>query len=205
MKEKYTDNDLNGLGDIAQSLHVNPFTVPDHYFKALNHRTLQRCRHVDASAAWAVPAGYFDQLRDGILSRITEEKLRNKVRESGFTVPTGYFDASQAAILNKAFPKTAVKHERQTIRVKWWQYAAAACLATILSISGYIELADRQTSGHSLEAVSDQEILSYLELYGEPSDISYITEYLNDQDVDIETGLNQLSDDDIEAYLNNTL
>src|SRR5690606_31274021 len=112
-----------------------------------------------------------------------------------FTVPADYFSESQTAILNRAIPDQAAPPIRKMAPRRWLQYAAAACVAVALSVTGYFRLADQQENDH-LEAVSDQEILSYLELYGEPADITYITEYFNDGEPDIADELNELSDED---------
>lgn len=205
MKEKYTHNDLNGLGEMADSLRANPFTVPDHYFDALNHLTLQRCRHLEISkTTLAVPTGYFSQLQGDIMARVAEEKLRGKVADSGFTVPDGYFDASKNTILNRVIPRETSTAVRKITPRRWLRYAAVACVALVLGITGYFGWVNPREDDR-LDAVSDQEILSYLEFYGEPADITYIAEYLKDEERDIAKELNELSDEDIEAYLNNTL
>lgn len=206
MKEKDTHHDLNGLEESAGSLQATPFTVPDHYFEESNRRILQRCQHIVASeAAFTPPADYFDQLQDRILIKVAEEKLREKAGASGFTVPAGYFEVSQAALLNRISQDEralAIPPVRRIIPRTWLRYAAAACVAGVLGIMGYLGLVNREES--RLATVSDQEILSYLEFYGEPADITYIAEYL-DRDDDIAVELNELSEEDIEAYLNNTL
>lgn len=206
MKEKDRHNDLNGLGNIADFLHKNPFTVPDHYFTTLTRRTLQRCQHLKRSEdAFAPPPGYFDQLHERVLGKVAEEKLRERVGTPGFTVPAGYFDALPTTILNR------VTRDRSTATVSkmvprtrtWLRYAAAACVVFAIGIIGYAGLVS-QPEEHHLDTVSDQEIISYLELYGEPTDITYMTEYL-DEEGDTTIELDELSEADIEAYLNNTL
>lgn len=206
MEKKYTHNDLNGGKGLPESLGVNPFTVPDDYFERLNRRTLQRCQHNgEPEVTFPVPAGYFTQLQDRILSRIAEEKLREKVSEPGFTVPGDYFSALQKATIDRSVPHQTAPPVRSLFPRGWIRYAAAACIIMALSVSGYFRLAnsDRHPE-NNLDAVSDQEILGYLEFYGSPSDITYLTEYLNEER-NMAGGLDDLSEEDIEAYLNNML
>src|SRR5690606_14628989 len=108
---------------------------------------------------------------------------------------------SQATILSRLTPDETAIPVRKIVPQRWLQYAAAACMAVVLSIIGYFGLVNQRENDH-LDAVSDQEILSYLEFYGEPADITYITEYLKEDERDIAEELNELSDEDIEAYLN---
>lgn len=204
MEEKHTRNDLNRRRGLPESLGVNPFTVPDNYFEQLNRQTLQRCRHIDVSENMlTVPSGYFNQLQDRILSRVAEEKLRKKISDPGFTVPEDYFVTLQKATINRAMSRRTTPPIRSLFPKHWIRYVAAACVVLTLSITGYFRLVDNH-QGNNLDAISDQEILGYLEFYGEPSDITYLTEYLNEER-DITKELNDLSEEDIEAYLNNML
>src|SRR5690606_25708069 len=198
-------NDLNGGEGLPESLRVNPFTVPDLYFERLNRITLQRCQHVEATeAALTVPTEYFVQLQERILSKVAEEKLRKKISEPGFTVPEHYFTTLQKATVDKVIRRQTTPPVRSLFSRSWIRYAAAACIIMALSISGYFRFINTPAESHHLDAVSDQEILSYLEFYGEPSDITYLTEYLKEER-NIADELNNLSEEDIEAYLNNML
>ena len=204
MKEKDRHNDLYRLGEMADSLHETPFVVPDQYFETLHSRTLQRCRHIELSADVPVPSPeYFEQLEDRILGRIAEQKLKEVVRTPGFTVPADYFDTLPGVILDRVANDKPAPVVSKVRKLNWLKYAAAACVLFATGIFGYFSTVNQAGAQH-LDAVSDQEILSYLEFYGEPADITYITEYLDDEQVS-SFELHELSEDDIEAYLNNTL
>lgn len=187
----------------------------------------------EAQQAWRVPSGYFDQLSDRIFAKIKEQQLKETISEPGFSVPEGYFNRLENQFLLEknlggyatepgfsvpaAYFETLQKniagktYQRQDApirkisRPQWITYAAAACIALAVSIFGVIKLTIENpstTSGH-LASVSDQEILSYLELYGTDDDVMYISEQLDDFDERV-IG-EEISEEDIEAYLNHTL
>ncbi len=182
------------------------FSVPEGFFDHLEKSVLERCTYADIhlSLAMDTPPGYFQQLEETIITRVQEQELREKVGESGFAVPEHYFDTLQQHVIERAVVRTTVPI-RKMGRPKWMAYAAVACVALALSVVGFFRLTDgdQVAAANDLAAVSDQEILSYLELYGSVNDIVYISEHIDDfGERNIGEGL---SEEDIEAYLNNTL
>lgn len=234
MEEKHIHHTAGGSDLIPDALRMNPYIVPDGYFEVLNLRILQRCGPTEqALAAWDVPSGYFEQLEADINAKIAEQKLKELVSDSGFSVPGHYFDhlAEQSLaettlrerVVDPGFVVPAnyfntLQHnisghlsEREEVPVRKLGkssprllYAAAACIALLLTTWGiFNRLADNPTVGTSLASVSEQEIFNYLELYGSSDDIVFISEHLdNVGERNIGYGL---SEEDIEAYLNHTL
>ncbi|WP_353125878.1 hypothetical protein [Parapedobacter pyrenivorans] len=235
MKEKDTYHHVDAPDKLPDALRANPYTVPEGYFDDLYNRTLRQCRHMEETpTTFAVPSGYFQQLEDGIMAKIAEEKLRNIVGEAGFSVPEGYFSSlEEQSLANVKIRENAVEpgfavpeHYFDTLQnritdrtsrrevtlvrkisrpTKWVAYAAAACIAMVMGITGIFRLVDdgAETSTSPLASVSDQEILNYLELYGTANDMIYISEHLDDFD---EPNINEgISEVDLEAYLNHTL
>lgn len=233
MTHKHTYRHDGLPGALPEELRVNPYTVPDGYFDALHRRTLSRCRDLDAAPApFGVPDGYFDGLEDRIRAAVTAQRLKEQVSESGFavpegyfrqsedhllaelrlremvtdsgfTVPTGYFDALHRRLTKRTGTETVTTPIRTLRRTRWVAYAAAACLAVVLAIAGLLKRNEDVRPAHTLAAVSDQEILQYLELYGTTDDLIYISAQLDELD---ERPIGEdLSEADIEAYLEHTL
>lgn len=233
MKEKHTYSDADAVDKLPEALRVNPYTVPDGYFEGLRQHILQRCRIIkEAQVAFDVPLDYFRQLEDSITARVAEEKLRGMVNDTGFSVPESYFNDlenqllavqklrehvteagfsvppdyfadSRSSMISQASIRTTTPI-RKISRPRWMAYAAAACIALVMSAVGIFRLAvDDQAASSPLASVSDQEILNYLELYGTENDMIYISEHLDDfNERSIGDGL---SEGDIEAYLNHML
>jgi len=233
MKDKHTYHDSEASGLLPDALRVNPYTVPAGYFEEMQRYILQRCNVIKASEdAFDVPPGYFEQLEQRILANVKEQKLKSAVSEAGFiapegyfnkleeqsfnlyklqektdspgfTVPGNYFDALRERTLRRALAVPATS--RKLAPARWVAYAAAACIALAVGITGLLRFAgqDQAITREPLALVSDQDIINYLELYGTTSDITYISEHLEDfGERNIGEGLNE---EDIEAYLNNTL
>ncbi|MFB2117900.1 hypothetical protein [Parapedobacter sp. 2B3] len=231
MKEKHTYHHADAAEQLPQALRANPYTVPNGYFESLYHHTIQRCQQGDMQATFGVPAGYFEQLTESITAKIAEEKLKAVVNDPGFAVPEGYFGESEQLLMahhkinghvaDAGF--TAPEHyfdrlsdqikqraqqpsipARRLGRPKWVAYAAAASVAVVLGWVGMFSIAPGTSETKSpLAAVSDQQILDYLELYGAPNDMMYISEQFDD--FDERTIGEGISEEDIEAYLNHTL
>jgi len=232
MKGKHTYRHVDASDTLPAALRVNPYRVPDGYFEDLSQHVLHRCRHIDdAQHTLAVPSGYFGQLEHDITARIAEQKLKEQVAETGFAIPDGYFGKLEEQLLAEQLLRNNVHDagftvpphyfetlQRGTIsrtdeaaetpirkisRPRWMAYAAAACVALVISAIGLTRLVDDQGATSPLASVSDQEILHYLELYGTANDMIYISEQLDDFD---ERSIGEgLSEADIEAYLNHTL
>lgn len=215
MTEKHTYRNEN-FGNLPDELRVNPFAVPEGYFEDLAKRSLLRNKlRQDMEDATAVPEGYFDSLKEDILSQVRAEKLKEQVVAPGMTVPEGYFsqltDKVLASTVQAAKDETAPVPAETPVRrlwtKKWLPYVAASVMALAVSIGFYFG-----NNSHSeqpvavagtLQAVSDQEIISYLELYAESD---YLIYQAADYNAEMGDWLEEdFSEADIEAYFNNTL
>ena len=103
MKENNTYNEELGGKNLLDSLRVNPFSIPENFFKEQEEHILNQIRldgFVDNfnalneadSKAENVPNGYFDNLTTNIFARIAEQDLKDAISEDGFAVPSHYFD-----------------------------------------------------------------------------------------------------------------
>ncbi|MFC3199002.1 hypothetical protein ACFOET_15365 [Parapedobacter deserti] len=182
------------------------FAIPLGYFDQLEDSIMagiaeQKLLEITSQTGFSVPASYFDSLKEQLL---TERKLKEKVGEAGFFVPASYFAELQRNITSQTSERSATPVRHLNHR-SWVAYAAAACLALLVGIAGVFRLVDSGDTAPSsvLAAVSDQEILNYLEFYGAANDMIYISEQLDELD---ERSFGEgLSEADIEAYLNHTL
>lgn len=210
MTDKYTNRN-DSFGNLPDGLRVNPFAVPDRYFEDLAKRSLLRNKlRQEMDDASAVPDGYFDNLQADILTRLRTEKLSERVSEPGMTVPEGYFDGLSAKLLaatagtEDATPATAETPVRQLRTRQWLPYVAASILALAVAVTAYLGINPPESNNiaGNLQAVPAQEIISYLELYGEADYLIYQSGY----DGNIGEWLDEeFSEADIEAYFNNTL
>lgn len=99
MKENNTYNEELGGKNLPDSLRVNPFAIPNHFFaeqenQILLQMNLESLRDFNDSnvSETTVPEGYFDTLENNIFAKIAEQDLKDKVSESGFAVPDQYFE-----------------------------------------------------------------------------------------------------------------
>lgn len=230
MTEKHTYPHDDASGKLPEGLRANPYTVPNGYFESLLQQTIQQCHSSIPANEGDLPAGYFEQLTENITAKIAEQKLKTFVNEPGFVIPDGYFYGLEQRLVAGSKLKESVTEtgftvpehyfehlsdrireatKKQTTPVrklrwsKWVAYAAAASVALVLGISFFNVVSPPVEPPQPLAAVSDQQILDYLELYGSPDDLMYISEELEDFDEqNIGAGV---SDEEIEAYLNHIL
>lgn len=199
--DKYGLN--KGFPEGNKTLLDNPFTVPDGYFDELESRTLLLSRLSEAGdTGLNVPDGYFGQLQLDLEARIAEEKLKQLVPADGFTVPEGYFDGLNDQILNGASPISAEKEPviRRLTRSAGLRYIAAA-VALFFSV---FLIKDRLVENHNpLSEISDQELIQYLQFYGDTGDALIISENISLQGSLTEPA-SHYSVEDIEWYLENT-
>lgn len=197
------------LGNLPESLRANPFAVPEGYFEDITQRTVLRAhlRQVSEEAS-TIPQGYFDQLQAGIMGRVRLEELKSGQPEAGMSVPEGYFDSlsekMQASLRASSVPAIDTPVRRIGVR-QWLPYVAASLLLLAVGAATFLGIgtADPETSvASNLQAVPEQEIISYLELYAESDYLLYQSSY----DAEIGEWLDEdFSEADIEAYFNNTL
>ena len=106
MTDKNTYNDDLVGCNLPDSLRVNPFVVPQNFFKqqqeAIFNQVCVDLIFTLASANQAtVPEGYFENLTSNIQARIAEENLKEKVKESGYVIPDHYFDELEHEIQSR--------------------------------------------------------------------------------------------------------
>src|SRR5690554_333975 len=185
-----------------ETLSGNPFSVPKGYFEGLEAKTLFHIR-LDKleNVGLKVPNGYFEQLEDDVLCRVREEKLKQLVSGDGFEVPQGYFETLQNQILEEVRPQKP----KETIIRKLFgsagmKYAAAAC---VLFASVFMIKDTLLQQGNPLADIPEQELIQYLQLFGNTQDGMILIEHAN-----LDRSLSELdaeiSSNDIEWYLDNT-
>ena len=151
---------------ILQSKPVNPFTVPEDYFKNFATLILQKIKeseagikeepssalsHFPKTMPYAVPENYFATLPGKIMNRIYEEQDEPTVEEElqsiapalskmdktmPYAVPEGYFENLSQRISTNE-NKPATKFISLYKR-KWVRYAAAAVITGVVFLSGYL-------------------------------------------------------------------
>ncbi len=213
MTDKHTNRN-NSFGNLPDDIRVNPFTVPDRYFEDLAKHTMLRAKlRQDMDEGLGVPNGYFDTLSQDIVSRIRTEGLKERAPESGMATPEGYFDGLSAKLMAKIQneEKNLDDHAVQTpVRRMWTRqwlpYVAASFLILAIGVATYIGMNPNTEPNiatvSNLQAVPEQEIISYLELYAESDYMLYQVA----QDGDLEEWIGEEFDEaDIEAYFNNMM
>jgi hypothetical protein len=234
------DNYFNDLAsDILTHIFIkslpteNPFAVPPLYFENLSDIILDKIRvkkirssSIEEKNLYTVPDGYFNSLAENVLNKI--KSLSNPVQQeleeispllskipktNVYSVPDTYFEQSLSLIdVVNSKPQAKVISFGSKAR-KWINYAAAACIATILFGGGYLYLEKNKIQSaaplgetnvqQQISQLSDDEIANYLEetnntgIYTNNGDEDYQPQNLN-----IQTMLQNVSDEEIQQYLN---
>lgn len=163
-----------------------------------------------------VPAGYFDTLSDSILAKVkaqpqqtaTEELsalsplLASISKSNVYEVPTGYFDTVADTVIKQ------VKEETKVVsifsRKLLIRYAAAAVVFTMIAFGINLVLKQQSTSvafaiagvdpiktqkqfNNELAGLSDDAIVSYLQLTADSKDIDKINESIDQSKLPEET------------------
>jgi len=68
-------------------------------------------KQVSDANPFTVPAGYFDDLADRIVSRKNLDEFKNNTPSEGFTVPENYFEELTANIQSRIAIEDAINHE----------------------------------------------------------------------------------------------
>ncbi len=116
--------------------------------------------HIDTSfiqnlhpnGGFEVPEGYFVQLQETIL---------NKTSNNGFSVPEHYFNELEERIEAKL--KNPVQPKRLVI-IRNLKYASAIAASLLIFGSLYLWLSKPQASPVDFSALSDEEIINYIEV-----------------------------------------
>ncbi len=191
------------------------WSTPEGYFETLQDTIQSRIKVetiVQQQKSFVAPAGYFESLGERIQGKVFEDNLRNIVAADGFSVPTLYFEKLTANITAKVkatSSKTVVEDKpvRRLHAQRWIQYAAAACVATVLGTASYnavIEHNEVDVTETHLAAIEEEEIVNYLTSSKGNDDLFYIMEYIY-QPAESEGVCSKIKEDDIEDYLNYTL
>lgn len=190
------------------------WSTPEGYFETLQD-TIQSRIKVETIAqqeSFVAPTGYFESLGERIQGKVFEDNLRSTVAVDGFTAPTLYFEKLTANISAKVKATSAEtvvedKPVRRMYAQRWIQYAAAACVATVLGTASYnavIEHNEVDVTETHLAAIEEEEIVNYLTSSKGNDDLLYIMEYIY-QPAESEGVCSKIKEDDIEDYLNYTL
>ncbi len=171
MATEYSDNDWKTEAPLLAAMDSKtPFTVPQGYFDGLSEAIEAGVLSQSLASATpdrAVPENYFHELGRDIEARIGAEQIRQQVPAEGFTVPDNYFEDLKFNIL----AKTANKKQPfvRKLNPNWMRYAAAACITIAIGTGAYIKWPQADSYQDQISALSDEEILNYLEQH--PSDI----------------------------------
>ncbi|SMG20258.1 hypothetical protein [Sphingobacterium psychroaquaticum] len=182
------------------------FSVPEDYFDTLSAsiRVQVKFDNLLPAESFTVPTGYFDELENNIHGQVREAALRDRVQETGFSMPNGYLENLTKEIKAKTSAPQVTTPVRRLNFQKWVQYAAAACVATVLGVTSYqaIVTEDPQTVAAQapLQQVSDAEILNYLAYSMDSNDLMYVMKSIYQPKDEEEIGKN-VDKDDIEDYL----
>lgn len=154
-------------------------------------------KDLEKEGGFKTPAGYFDNSKASILSKINAEpSLTITKNEGGFTIPTDYFETSKSQILSKINTQQAKKVN--LFSVANWQFVSGIAAIFIAIISLIIFVKNNQTDNLSanLNMVSEAEMIDYLA----NNDVKI--EWINELNPEIKTvSKKDNNDKEIEQYL----
>jgi len=209
-----------------------PYTVPQGYFDGLANNVLTAIKQQERiteetslpfiAMPYTVPQGYFDNLAGNVMAKINTgtvqhgseaakelEELSPLLSSIGkqmpYSVPQGYFEQFEVNIPAEEKPVTKVV-SMQSSRRKWFTYAAAACVAVILGVGGFmfrgVKTIDPPVDGYvkALANVSDADIRAYLD--EQPATTIDAGAQQDEQEPDVQKDIEQTSTQDIQQYLN---
>ncbi|HEU4553270.1 MAG TPA: hypothetical protein VFS25_10570 [Chitinophaga sp.] len=182
-----------------------PFTVPEGYFNTLPHQIMQG---IKAAEAAGMPVQEELAALSSLLAGIPRQPRQ---------APQGYF----AALPNQVMAAIAAQEKAPAkvisitaSRRRYMPWAAAACIAGCLAIGALFLFrggAVRSTNSldAQLAAISDQEIVDYLQMHSDAFDNDAIFTNVSSEDVveelpKISTDLSSLPAEAIQKYLENT-
>jgi hypothetical protein len=216
---------------------AHPYSIPAGYFENFPEILLDKLGISNRYSTsiyseqmpYAVPDGYFNGLAEDILQKIKVQSTTNVQKEleeiapllskipktNVYSVPAGYFNQ-----LNPLPVQETVQPAAKIIPIgnrtrKWFNYAAAACIAIVLLGGGFLffhktpDVKTLPTASvdvqKSISELSDTDLANYLK---EDNNTAIYTSPVSDDqqnDLDIKTLLENTSDEEIEQYLiNNT-
>jgi hypothetical protein len=113
-----------------------------------------------------------------------------------YTVPNGYFKDLQSAILART---TQAPIAKPKVIQLWMRYAAAACITLVAGTFVYLNQQSAETP--NFDAISDQEIVSYLQTNIDESDTELML--VNTETLHLEE--KNISTQELENYVNQIL
>jgi hypothetical protein len=159
---------------------------------------------ISRKSPYQVPEGYFDELSP-ILAGLRERDV--------YEVPEGYFEELAGQIVSRVKPAPARVVTMRRPRTLW-KYSAAAVVAGLVLTIGWLRLHNGSGRNgapvdvaHSLYAVSDQEIQSYLDNHNniippaEQDSALNSTAALNVDENDVKNLLGDVPDGELKQYL----
>jgi hypothetical protein len=167
---------------------------------------------------YMAPEGYFNSLSENLIGGIHESvgkdreilpAFLNDLKTSNlFQVPRGYFNHFPEAVLARINQKSGqAKIIAMGMRRSFLRYAAAAVIAGALLVGGSLFFHPSvskavDSNNPALAAVSDQEILNYLENQNVPlTDMNQVANVdINENDA--KDLLGDVSDEELQQYLN---
>ncbi len=111
------------------------FSVPYHYFDALDERIVQSIS-THNKHGYSVPSGYFDQLENQVMHQVKQDKAAITGKPAGFNTPSGYFDHLEDRVVDKVMEPRVIQMDS---RVPSWvmpMLAVAAAIVALITIDG---------------------------------------------------------------------
>lgn len=200
------------------------YTVPDKYFENLPELIFDKLQlnHSDilSTVLYKVPENYFENLSGNILKKIRKESdlqqelenlspLLSKLPKTNvYTIPEGYFE-NQFIIKQKSSPAKLIFIGAKTRN--WFNYAAAACVAAIMLLGGYLYSVNKSSNNNTrqnqlaginiktaISHLSDSTITNYLKT---DNTGAYASQNPDNEDLNIQTLIENTSDEEIENFL----
>jgi hypothetical protein len=175
---------------------------------------------IDRKNPFSLPADYFDNLSGQLIAGLSIEQpasesqtsesvvIASLSHENLYRTPEGYFESLPEIVLSR------VNQERKGAKVlvlsrnrSFLKYAAAAVIAGALLIGGSLFFnhpasPNAEVTNPALTAISDQEILNYLEAQNVPlSDMNNLAA-VDLTENDAKDLLGDVSDEELQQYLN---
>jgi hypothetical protein len=123
-------------------------------------------------------------------------RLAGMEKINPYTVPNGYFKDLQSAILART---TQAPIAKPKVIQLWMRYAAAACITLVAGTFVYLNQESAETP--NFDAISDQEIVSYLQTNIDESDTELML--VNTETLHLEE--KNISTQELENYVNQIL
>ena len=181
----------------------NPFTVPEGYFAEMEEQVLSRItisEFDNNNSLFIVPEDYFQTLQERVGALSQLEQLK---APEAFSVPEGYFTNLEERIKSKLSTDQTQESKPKVRRLfsSWSTYAAAASIIIAIGLGVYF--GNKNTNSDieaQIAALPAEEIVDYLQLYSDAGDAPIILESLGDEAPLTELG-SEVSEQEIEQYL----